>query len=87
MAAAAEAAQPHDRFLQQSREFAKVIWDRYGSCLLDVKDDQHRQFAALIHQLGMKDLALQIAKRLKVGSSTASSKSAEKDCVWHYLMT
>ena len=68
MAAAAEAAQPHDILLQHPREFAKVIWDRYGSCLLSEWQNQHRQFAALIHQLGMKDLAMQIANRLKVAA-------------------
>ena len=66
MAAAAEAALPNAESLHQAHTFAAVIWERFSSHLLDAKNEAQKQFASLVHQLGMKELALCIADRLNV---------------------
>ena len=64
MAAAAEAALPDAGVLQEAHAFAAAVWERFSSHLLDAKDKP--QFVHLTYQLGMKELAVCIANRLKV---------------------
>ena len=59
MAAAAEAALPDAAALQHAQQFATVMWERFSSSLLD-RGSPERRFAHLIHELGMKQLAVRI---------------------------
>ena len=73
MAAAAEAATPNG-CLEEALEAASVIWDRFSTQMLNaskydgrsLQPVPHYKFAHLVHQLGAKKLALQIADKLKV---------------------
>lgn len=66
MAAAAEATLPEEGYLEAARRFATVIWERFSLTLLNAKERPHEQFVHLIHELGMDELAMEIADRLKV---------------------
>ena len=66
MAAAAEATLPQAYRVKMASEFAAVVWDRFSLSLLDAQDRPHEQFVHLIHELGVHELAVKIADKLKV---------------------
>ncbi|KAL3149683.1 hypothetical protein ABBQ38_013515 [Trebouxia sp. C0009 RCD-2024] len=79
MAAAAEAAVPDQRGLREACTFAEAVWTRFSKALLNAKGGPHEQFVHLIHELGMDELALRIADKLK---ETAAEHAAQ----WNLML-
>lgn len=75
MAAAAEAAVSDQRRLHRARAFAEAVWACYSKELLNGTGSPHKHFVHLIHELGMDELALKIADRLKVCQSMLKGHS------------